>query len=790
MKRTAVDQDELEREMLTLGRDRVRLISNRQRQNKMESLGKWGEVLTAYGVDTVITHLRSIRRKIEKGRAGKSFALLTPITYLPPQQVAAASVRTIIDSLSSNPTLHSVAIDVAEKLWIETMLDWASKEELVRFNRGRSRKAHKMAAIRRMRRTENWEARERMASGAFMVELIARETGLIEIVIDKTYKPQRRVVRATEQCMAWINDVKTQQELMTPNYLPMYVKPRPWTTPLSGGYQNKKLPLSLLKSNSKLVAKNCDGTEPFITAANLHQGVARIVHTWMLEQIEHAYDLNLEIGCLLPRDGWPVPPYPKHLDEDDPGVYQWRIKAKTIHEKNEKTRGARIGIAKTLWVARRFKGEEELYFPVSLDFRGRIYYRPPYLNPQSNDVSRSLLLFANKTPITNEKELNWLRVHGANLYGLGKSDWQTRIDWTHEHDQLITGAGNDPWLNAEFWMRADKPWSFLAFCREYYLFRKHGWGYECGLGVMLDCTCSGIQHYAALLKSEEMGELVNLKHSDKPQDIYSSVMSRANKVLRLSDDPRAAKWLSLQPDRSLAKGPVMTTPYSATELSFYYSCYDWARKRAKKMFGNSSWTTRKGAMSTVHYMAQILHKEASVLIGPAVKAMEWFKLIGRRAGKRGTPLQWESPSGLLVHQEYANTRETRIRLKYLSDVHMDIRTRINQTGLDSKRMANALSANIIHSLDGSAMSFATIHAMMNGIQNIGGVHDCFSTTPAEMSQLRDSVRQSFSDMYSEDWLHHIKQRLLSQLPEEDLPPGPEPGELDISLVKTSNYFIT
>ena len=755
----------------------------------MESLSKWGEALTAHGVDAIVSHLRAIRRKIEKGRAGKSFALLTPVTCLPPQQAAAACVRTVIDSLSSNPTLHSVAIDVAEKLWIETMLDRASKEELVRFNRGRSRKAHKMAAIRRMRRTEIWETRERMASGVFMIELIARETGLISITLDKSYQPPRRVVRATEQCMAWINDVKAQQELMTPNYLPMYIQPRPWDTPLSGGYLNKKLPLTLMKSNSKLVAKACDGSEPFMVASNLHQAVAWRVNTWMLEQIDHAYDLNLEVGCLLPRDGWPIPPYPKHLDEDDPGVHRWRGRAKNIHEKNEKTRGARIGIAKTLWVARRFKEEEELYFPVSLDFRGRIYYRPPYLNPQSNDVSRSLLLFANKTPITKEEEANWLRIHGANLYGL-KSDWQTRIDWVSEHEQLIMGAGNDPWLNAEFWMRADKPWGFLAFCREYQQFKRQGWGYQCGLPTMLDCTCSGIQHYAAMLRSESMGELVNLKNSDRPQDIYASVITRANEALRISKDPRAGKWVMLQPDRSLAKGPVMTTPYSATELSFYYSCYDWAKDRAKKLFGNGAWTVRKGAMSTMHYMAQILHKEAAVLIGPAIKAMEWFKLIGRRAGKSDIPLEWESPSGLLVHQEYSNTRETRIRLNYLSDVHMDIRTKVDKAGLDSKRMANALSANIIHSLDASAMCFATIHGMMNGVQNIGGVHDCFATTPAEMSQLRDSVRQSFSDMYAEDRLSQIKTRLVSQLPNEDLPPGPELGELDTSLVRTSNYFIT
>ena len=42
--RTEVDQDNLEREMLTLGCDRVRVLGNRQKKNKMESLSKWGRL--------------------------------------------------------------------------------------------------------------------------------------------------------------------------------------------------------------------------------------------------------------------------------------------------------------------------------------------------------------------------------------------------------------------------------------------------------------------------------------------------------------------------------------------------------------------------------------------------------------------------------------------------------------------------------------------------------------------------------------------------------------------------
>ena len=171
--------------------------------------------------------------------------------------------------------------------------------------------------------------------------------------------------------------------------------------------------------------------------------------------------------------------------------------------------------------------------------------------------------------------------------------------------------------------------------------------------------------------------------------------------------------------------------------------------------------------------------------------MEWFRKLGRLAGKDNLPLEWTTPSGLLVHQEYKDTKQTRIRLKYLSDVHMDIRTNIDQDSLDTTRMANALSPNVVHSFDSSHMSFATIRAMMNGVQNIGGVHDCFATTPSEMSKLRDAVRQSFSDMYSDDWFTAVTTQLTQQIDRKDeLPPKPELGDLDLTSVQTSNYFIT
>mgnify|MGYP003351577524 CR=1 FL=1 len=77
---------------------------------------------------------------------------------------------------------------------------------------------------------------------------------------------------------------------------------------------------------------------------------------------------------------------------------------------------------------------------------------------------------------------------------------------------------------------------------------------SCHLPVVLDCTCSGIRHYAALLRDESMASLVNLMPSDKPQDIYSALIAKVLDILRADDHPDAEKIVSDQQGGQQALG--------------------------------------------------------------------------------------------------------------------------------------------------------------------------------------------------------------------------------------------
>lgn len=793
--RTEQDQLQLERkDMFMLGADRYDLLRNRRIANNMESLSSYGNLLVELGITGVEQEIRLHRERLKAGRAGAYYKDLHALLELAPHKIAATALRVVVDHISQPVRFHALAGHVAEKVWIETMLHRASRWELINHKKVRGKTRLKIVDIWNMQHTEAWNPKQRAAIGGFLVSVILDKTGLIKLVKKKVRYATINYIHATAECMDFISRYNDTGRILCPFALPMLVKPREWKTPLTGGYLSDIPGYTLLKKNTQLVAKHTSGDEPYLHAANLQQSVPWQINRWVLEHMEHAWSKSIAIGKLMPREGWEVPPFPRHLPLDDPAIPEWRFTARQIHEKNDKTKNKRIAIAKQLWLARKFVDEPELYFPMQLDFRGRYYYKPPYLNPQSNDIGRSLLQFANGTPIRDEVEAEWLWVHGANLYGHSKLSWRSRLDWAHQNKEAICRSGMDPWKATEFWTEADDPWQFLAFCHAAYKYVTQRHGYVCQLPVVLDCTCSGIQHYSALLRNEQMAELVNLMPSDKPQDIYSRVLNAVLEQLRADhDSPHARSWLELQPDRSLTKAVVMTMPYSATRAAVFRHCQVWAFDRMLDLYGSNKWKFKAGAIAAMHYMTSILVNETANMIGPAKAAMLWFKRVGALAGEHNIHLTWRSPSGLLVCQRYPNMAKLRINLYHMSSVVRSTMYEREDCGLDKGRMGNGLSPNVIHSMDASHMAFTTVDAFANGVQNLGGIHDCFATTPSEMRQVRDSVRNTFAAMYSEDWLTAITSELLAQIPTElqaKLPERPALGGLDINHVRNATYFIT
>lgn len=260
----------------------------------------------------------------------------------------------------------------------------------------------------------------------------------------------------------------------------------------------------------------------------------------------------------------------------------------------------------TISVAKRFAKYENIYFPMSLDFRGRLYCIPSF-SYQGDQLQRGLLLMStNGKTCQEEVAWNWLRISGSNKWGNDKVSFEDRIKFIDDmHDEIMSIA-KDPKSNT-LWADADEPFPFLQFCFEYaeaYTYRvMHNGsivGYEGrGYRVEVDGSFNGLQHYSAAMRAPE-GRYVNLTNSDKPSDMYQVVADKVTPRLKeiaeettedyeytLQDDVYTAKptksamarlWLEycrrmqgddvayedIKMNRKLTKGGVMLYVYGAT----------------------------------------------------------------------------------------------------------------------------------------------------------------------------------------------------------------------------------
>jgi DNA-directed RNA polymerase len=84
-----------------------------------------------------------------------------------------------------------------------------------------------------------------------------------------------------------------------------------------------------------------------------------------------------------------------------------------------------------------------LYFPHSMDFRGRAYPVPPHFNHLGNDMCRGLLLFHEAKPL-GKSGFQWLKIHLANVYGLDKLSLDQREKFTDQSVEDIFDSADNP----------------------------------------------------------------------------------------------------------------------------------------------------------------------------------------------------------------------------------------------------------------------------------------------------------------------------------------------------------
>jgi DNA-directed RNA polymerase len=173
-------------------------------------------------------------------------------------------------------------------------------------------------------------------------------------------------------------------------------------------------------------------------------------------------------------------------------------------------------------IAESYMDEEELYFPHSYDFRGRVYPIAVGLSPQGSDGVKAILEYKNGEVLTEEGEA-WAWAYLASLYGEDKLDFKDRID---------LGMS----LIDEDYKNADEPYQFLAHQLELKKFLKDK-NYLFKGRVHLDACNSGSQFTSTMTGDVEGCKATNVipTYRDGKQVRQDAYLLVANRALELTN---------------------------------------------------------------------------------------------------------------------------------------------------------------------------------------------------------------------------------------------------------------
>ena len=439
----------------------------------------------------------------------------------------------------------------------------------------------------------SWSEVDRLHLGMALLEMIV-QSDLIAVddeVVTRT--KTNKVLVPTATLVEWIEKEQDRSELLSPSHMPMLVKPLDWTTPFDGGYLTRGTQgrnAMVKSSNTNYLTELADHAEqmPMVyDSLNALQQTRWRINAAVHKTLTELWELGHAGAGLPSREDIGAVPCPccgaalplatlntrkttPHECFDAPEVLrQWKKDAYKSHTRNVSLRSKRMHIAKSLGVADKFVDSEVIFFPYQLDFRGRIYCIPSF-NPQGNDVTKGLLCFADAKPIEDGVAAGWLAIQGANVWGFDKAPLDERIEWIETNTDMILSIAADP-LSDNRWAGADKPFQFLAFCYEWAGFQREGYGYMSSLPVALDGSCSGIQHFSAMLRDPIGGNAVNLIPTDKPQDIYQEVCDRVIEKLKKDAGTLSATIAKGTSEFSTGKvDPIPPTKRRTPSFSYSY----------------------------------------------------------------------------------------------------------------------------------------------------------------------------------------------------------------------------
>lgn len=825
-------QIELEKKMTQTAIDSYRNELEKNKQKGNFSNTKVATTLIERIINPYTEAIRDYLRETGEGQPTRNTLAAKVISRLGAEKAAYISLKVILNNLSLNTVIQSTYKAIGQGLedeWkMETFKDenkhyyQAIQDDLNKRNANSRRKKNITTGVFNKRlefHLDSWTVTEKIQTGMVLTELFIASTKLAYYHL--LYRKGRKIryLQATEALMKWIENMNNKLELLNPFYLPMICPPKDWVGVFEGGYISPYIRRNkLIKNDNREYLRRLDTADmpQVYKAINTIQATAWEINNEVLDVVLDLWEEGKAIAELPDREDIPLTefPYPDRgkaseeswTEEEIEVIKKWKRETYETHKTNVKTRSIRVLTAQILRIAKQFRDYEKIWFPYRMDFRGRMYPIPVLLQPQGSDLAKGLLRFAEGKRITDETAKRWFFIHGANVYGYDKGSYQERFDWVLEHSEKLISYGEHP-LQDRGWASADKPFQFLAWCMEYSKYIKHPDTFTTHIPIQLDGTCNGLQHYSALLRDKVGGRAVNLINSEKPNDIYATVAERLeeklNEILRRNahmatngtysdvDRSLASRWLAFGINRKLTKRPVMVLPYGGTRMS----CKEYVAEYLTDTYSPTEiWqgfqvgeNPTDCIFKVSNWLAKYLWEAITETVQSAIVGMDYLRGLIRQVNKKQNYVEWFSPCGLFIHQQYPEKNRRQIETELFGKIKK-VRIIDVKEGTDKQRQVNGICPNLIHSLDASCLMLWLNKMADEGITTFLSVHDCYGVLAPDTELSAKLLREAFVEMYKLPILDNFTEDVIIHSGAEDIPEKPQQGSLEIEEVLKSNYF--
>lgn len=878
-------QLELEKQMHDGGIDRWHRRNNEAILQGEAASTDWNRKLIKHFIQPVAEAFNAFQEHYE-GKRGKPAMILHYMGCLPPTEAAFITIRQMLNAIAirENTSLQFLSVDIASKIEDQVRFSklkdtdartrkYLNKvEESLKKSSTRSytHKRNVWAATERKlgEKWEAWPKDDKLKLGVMLIKMACdvivledKDTGELEELfhIDEVdisrgkLRRSSKILGVTAKYASWVAEFVNNTEAFHPEVAPCVVPPRDWTTPFNGGFHTAKVAARnpLIKSfDREHIATLTRQQMPNVyKAVNGLQQTSWRVNTEVLDVLQEVCKKGLPIAIpdTLGKDE-PVNPL-AFLDDETKllkgdelkatltaeqynAFISWKREKKGWHDEERSRVSNVIELGRTRKLAEIYSEFDEIYFVYSLDFRQRFYTRAAGLSPQGNDLQRGLLRLAKRKPLGLWGHY-WFLLHGAGLWGWDKLSFTQRLNNVNEPEfkDMVIRVASDPIKHTEWAMadKGDKAWKFLAWCFEaadYYAHLAAGKPsdtFETFIACSQDGTCSGLQHYSAMLKDPVGARAVNLTSSEEPQDIYNWVLDVVKRKLQedsedfrvLQEDNRVLKagekrerlpqvkrkyalsWLAMNITRGLTKKSVMTLPYGCSQLTCRDSVGEYVDNMQKQeiksaraeerealcvhTFGENRWDAEG-------YMAGLIWESIGEVVVSAKLGMKAIRSIARSVALHNSAMYMTAPTGFIMKLKAFKTKDKRVNTTLLGRI--DFRVFEDTDEVCPNKMKSGSAPDVIHLMDSSHLVLTICDMLDAGVTDFWVVHDDFGTHPCSTGELHKALRYQFVEIYKTNWLESLLHENEDRLNTDFKIKLPEQGAFDIKEVYNSKYIFS